>query len=195
MSIKISRWMVVGLVLGLVGCSRSCSEKKPVADVATEEPAPLEPVEITEDTIVSNLFKEGKVTLEEFKLINEYYMAEVEKEGNHQKTETGVLYRVIKPGDVNSKLPKIGDKIKIRFRVENIDDIVIENSNESTPVDLDYQLTIPGWKDVLSKVGHEGSQIEIITPSQRAYGSKSDSRIPPYSSLKFVIGVEKITSN
>ncbi|MCU0448465.1 MAG: FKBP-type peptidyl-prolyl cis-trans isomerase [Bernardetiaceae bacterium] len=51
---------------------------------------------------------------------------------------------------------------------------------------------LPGWEIAFDEILTEGSQYSIILPSHLAYGAKGKDLIPPFTPLRFQIGVKKI---
>ncbi len=106
-------------------------------------------------------------------------------------TETGLQFRILRPG--NDRKPKSSDTVVLHYR-GSLDDGTVFDSSYDTGVaaTLGMIRTIPGWKEGMKLIG-EGGMIELIIPSDLAYGAEGrPPRIPPNSTIHFLVELVEI---
>jgi len=106
-------------------------------------------------------------------------------------TELGVYYIVKEEGE--GPFPEQGDTLTIAYAGYFIDGTMFENTtidNSEGTITFNFidDTMIPGFEDGL-KVMNKGSNIEMVIPSDLAYGAEGTYLIPPYTSLIFVTGM------
>ena len=106
---------------------------------------------------------------------------------NIKPTLSGLYYIEEKAG--NGKKAQAGKKVTVHYTGKFIDGMVFDSSVEKNmpfTFTLGIGQVIQGWEEGIAKM-HEGGKAQLIIPSALAYGSKQNSRIPPFSTLVFEI--------
>ncbi|WP_428244358.1 FKBP-type peptidyl-prolyl cis-trans isomerase [Gynuella sp.] len=107
------------------------------------------------------------------------------KEGYH-KTESGLLYRVIKSG-AEGKKPGPDDTVKTHYHGTLVDGTVFDSSVErGEPVEFPVSGVIPGWTEALQMM-NVGDKWELVIPPDLAYGANPPPSIPANSVLIFEV--------
>jgi|LSQX01.1.fsa_nt_gb FKBP-type peptidyl-prolyl cis-trans isomerase FkpA len=121
-----------------------------------------------------------------------------DKGSNVQKTEKGVYYIVIDEGE--GDFAKSGDTLSITYSGYFIDGRLFDTSldNPNFPdgkmefvLEDDDSRMIPGFEDGM-KVMNKEAKVQLVIPSELAYGSQWSYIIPPYQTLIFVIKLHEI---
>ena len=116
------------------------------------------------------------------KLGDEFLAANKLKEGVIE-TESGLQYKVIKPGEGES--PDDNDMVEVHYTGTLIDGTVFDSSRErGEPIEFPVNGVIPGWTEAL-KLMKPGAQYMLYIPSKLAYGDKKTGPIPEGSTLIF----------
>ncbi len=125
----------------------------------------------------------------EYRDKNNAYLEEKAKESNVVKTESGLLYEVIKLGDGGPK-PTATSDVEVRYRGELIDGTVFDES--TTPVTLNLGGVIKGWTEGLQLMS-VGDKYRFFIPYELAYGEQgAGNDIKPYSTLIFEVELVSI---
>lgn len=104
-----------------------------------------------------------------------------------QKTESGILYKVLKEGTGES--PSDGAKVTTHYTGKLIDGTIFDSSvQKGQPATFNINGVIPGWTEVL-KMMKVGGKWEVVIPAELAYGPSRGpgQRLPPNSTLIFEI--------
>lgn len=112
---------------------------------------------------------------------------------NVQKTESGLMYVVVKEGN-KAKKPKKGDKVSMLYTGSfTSGEIFDENQSVEQPFEFNVGLgqVIQGWDEGVLLMG-EGAKFKFIIPWNLAYGERGSGPIKPYSSLVFDVELLKI---
>lgn len=139
------------------------------------------------------------------KKASEEWLAQVEKESGVQKTESGLLYKIVEAGDASLK-PAATDTVKVHYKGTTRDGKVFDASrfedmpeerqkmlkqyrpdtyNEDTPIEFPLNGVIRGWTEGMQLVG-KGGKIILWIPSNLAYGSRgAGANIGPNEALRF----------
>ena len=148
----------------------------------------------TEDysTKIQELFRDrrGRVSEQEKKQ-GAIYMEKFLKEEGSKKTESGLAYKVIKPGV--GKKPSQDDTVKVHYEGKLIDGTVFDSSRErDKPVTFPLGRVIKGWGEGLQLI-EEGGSIQLVVPSSLAYGDNgAPPKIPGGATLVFDVELLKI---
>ena len=108
------------------------------------------------------------------------------------KTESGLLYRVITPGEGRKYDPATdGDSAlcNVMYEGKLIDGTVFDKSQ--APIDMPINRVVPGFSEAL-KLMPIGSTWEVCIPSELAYGPQGPSPIGNNSTLIFTITLNNI---
>ena len=121
------------------------------------------------------------------------FLEEKEKEPGVVKTESGLLYKVIREG--KGPKPTTEDKVKVNYEGRLINDTVFDSSyTRGEPIVFGVTQVIAGWTEALQLMP-VGSEYELYIPYNLAYGERgAGASIPPYSTLIFkveLLGIEK----
>ena len=105
--------------------------------------------------------------------------------------ESGLQYKVIRPGDGPSPLQT--DKVKVHYKGTLTDGSVFDSSyDRGQPVSFQVTGVIKGWTEALLLM-QVGAKWELTIPSKLGYGARgSGARIPPNSTLLFEIELLEI---
>ncbi len=122
----------------------------------------------------------------ENKKAGEEFIAETAKKDSIQKTESGLLYKVLTEG--KGALLEDGQKVKITYEGRLIDGTVFDSTEKhgGEPITFAPTEVIPGFGEAL-KMMPVGSEWEIYIPQDLAYGERGSMGIKPYSALIFKI--------
>lgn len=113
----------------------------------------------------------------------EEYLAKKEKEEGVKKTESGLLYKVLKEGTGPNPTPD--SQVEVIYRGSLVSGKVFDDSKGAT---RRFRLggVIPGWTEGLQLM-NAGSKYEFYIPYDLAYGDRNNGEIPPYSALIFEV--------
>lgn len=122
----------------------------------------------------------------------EKYMVNYKKDKDVKELKGGVLYKVIKEG--TGAIPSDTSMVKVQYEGKTIDGNVFDSSyKRNEPVKLRANQVIPGWTEALTHMP-VGSVWEVVIPQDKAYGSREQKEIKPFSALIFkieLLGIEK----
>lgn len=171
-----------------------------VAQAAGEEPAEgEEPVEqpeqpkvaLTEEQVTETYraYIEYMALIEEQKMKDESaaYLEEKAKEEGWQKTESGLLYKVIDPGE--GQLPDSNDRVTVHYEGTLTDGTKFDSSyDRNEPATFVLNEVVSGWTEGLQLM-KPGASYEFALPYNLAYGEQGYPRggIPPYATLLFKV--------
>ena len=111
------------------------------------------------------------------------------KEEKVVKTESGLMYEVIKLGDGGPK-PTANSDVEVRYRGELIDGTVFDEA--TTPVTLNLGGVIKGWTEGVQLMS-VGDKYRFYIPSELAYGEQgAGNDIKPNAALVFDIELVSI---
>ena len=123
----------------------------------------------------------------------EAYLAEVAKQPNVQKTESGLLYEIITPGS-DKKATSLKDEVRVKYRGDLRDGRDFDNNYEK-PDTARFALNrvVKGWGEGLQLVG-EGGKIKLYIPSDLGYGAmgRRGTIIGPNEPLVFEVDVIEV---
>ena len=122
----------------------------------------------------------------ENKKAGEDFIAETAKKDSVQKTESGLLYKVLTEGK-GAKYEE-GQSVKLTYEGRLIDGTVFDSTEKhgGEPITFKPTEVIPGFGEAL-KMMPVGSEWEIYIPQELAYGERGSMGINPYSALIFKI--------
>ena len=104
-------------------------------------------------------------------------------------TQLGVYYVTIEEGE--GAYPKTGDTLEVSYAGYFVDGNLFDSSDlyeedGTWEFELGNPPMIHGWDDGM-KVINKGAKVQLIVPSDFAYGSNGFGIIPPYQTLVFVV--------
>lgn len=111
-----------------------------------------------------------------------------------QKTESGLAYKIIKPG--TAKRAKPTDVVKVHYHGTLTDGTVFDSSvQRQKEVSFPLNRVIRGWTEGLQLIG-EGGKIKLVIPSDLAYGDQgAPPKIPGGATLIFEVELFSIQSS
>lgn len=118
----------------------------------------------------------------------EEFLAAKAQETGVQKTESGLLYKVIKAGKKGKQL-KNGDRVKVNYVGKHIDGTQFDANNGMT-FTVGHG-TIAGFGEGLALMA-PGAKYELYIPADLAYGKRGAGSIPANSALVFEIEVVEV---
>lgn len=128
----------------------------------------------------------------------EAYLAEVENSNpNIRKTESGLLYEIIEPGDQSQMPGDDRDQVKVMYEGKLKTGEVFDTSyDKEEPVEFALNRVIKGWTEGMKLVG-KGGKVRLYIPSDLAYGEYGQPRaqvpIGPNEPLVFDVELIDIT--
>ena len=141
------------------------------------------------------------------------WLEKIEKKSGVQKTESGLLYKVIKAGDKQMQPKDARDVVKVhytgRLRTGEVFDTSLfknrpkeqqemmkqqlpDSYDKDEPIEFPLNRVIRGWTEGLQLVG-KGGKIKLWIPAELAYGSSDNGRIGPNEALEFEVELIDVT--
>ena len=129
---------------------------------------------------------EAERIAKENKAKGEAFLAENAKKPGVVTTDSGLQYKIIKPG--TGKTPTLNDTVVTHYRGTLIDGREFDSSyKRNQPATFPVKGVIKGWTEALQLM-KEGAKWELYIPSDLAYGkSRRSELIQPNSTLIFEI--------
>lgn len=119
----------------------------------------------------------------ENKKAGEAFLAKKAKEAGYQKTESGLVYKVLTDGAGENFTDK--DVVMVKYRGTHIDGKEFDASEEAVPFNLSQ--VVPGFAEMI-KLMKPGEKVEVIIPGDLAYGPDGNRDvIGPNETLVFEI--------
>lgn len=120
-----------------------------------------------------------------------YLAATAQKEGV-MKTESGILYEVLNPGNDGGAKPTAESTVKVHYTGTLIDGTKFDSSvDRGEPAEFPLNGVIKGWTEGLQLMPL-GSKYRFHIPSGLAYGENGRPSIPPNSVLVFEVELLEI---
>lgn len=154
-----------------------------------------------------------KTLPEQNKIRSEEWLAQIEKESGVQKTESGLLYKIVSMGDESVMAKDPRDKVKVHYkgtkqngkvfdasrfadmpkmRQEMLKKQLPEGYDKDEPVEFPLNRVIKGWTEGMQLVG-KGGKIILWIPSDMAYGPRGNRGIYGNEALKFEVELIDVT--
>ena len=136
--------------------------------------------------LVSAMLQEREARAVEIEAVAaaEFLAAEASKKGA-TKTESGLIYSVIKAG--NGASPAATDKVRVHYHGTLRDGTVFDSSVErDEPAEFPLNRVIACWTEGVAMM-KEGGKSLLICPADIAYGNRSTGRIPAGAALSFEV--------
>ncbi|MFA5257752.1 MAG: FKBP-type peptidyl-prolyl cis-trans isomerase [Opitutales bacterium] len=125
---------------------------------------------------VAALMEKRKVEAEETVKVAEAYVTGIEQSEGLTRTDSGLYYKIIEPGDLEKK-PGPTDRVQVNYVGSLIDGTVFDKS--TAPADFTVNGVVPGFSEGLQLVG-VGGKIRLYIPGPLGY----DLQPPPGSGIK-----------
>lgn len=121
---------------------------------------------------------------------SEAWLAKMERKAGVKKTESGLLYKVVRKGDADIIAKDARDTVVVNYEGKTADGVVFDSSYErEEPFTTSLNRVIRGWTEGMQLVG-KGGKIILWLPSELAYGPRQAGRdIGPNSALQFTVEV------
>lgn len=124
------------------------------------------------------------------KKVGEAFLAENKKNKLVQTTPSGLQYKNTQEG--TGAMPDGNDKVTVHYHGTLIDGTIFDSSvQRGTPASFGLNQVIPGWTEGLQYM-KEGGKTTFYIPSELAYGSRSQNKIPGNSALIFEVELIKV---
>jgi len=107
---------------------------------------------------------------------------------NQITTASGLKYEILKKG--TGKSPKATSQVEVYYRGTLLDGTEFDSSTEKT-ITFPLNRVIKGWTEGLQLM-KEGAKWKFTIPSELAYGSQEQPKIPANSTLIFEIELIKV---
>lgn len=141
------------------------------------------------------------------------WLEQIEKKSGVKKTESGLLYKVVKAGDEEMRPSDPRDVVKVhytgRLRTGEVFDTSIfknrkkeqqeqmkqqfpDTYDKDEPVEFPLNRVIRGWTEGMQLVG-KGGKIILWIPSEMAYGAQGGGSIGPNEALEFEVELIDVT--
>jgi FKBP-type peptidyl-prolyl cis-trans isomerase FkpA len=119
------------------------------------------------------------------------FLEQAAKEPGVEKTQSGLLYKTIKPGSGDS--PKPTDFVKVHYHGTLIDGTVFDSSvKRGQPAEFPLNHVIPCWTEGVGKM-KVGEKARLICPAEIAYGDRgSPPAVPGGATLIFEVELLEI---
>lgn len=134
--------------------------------------------------------KIGEQKALENKKAGEAFLAANKKNKTVQSTASGLQYKHTLEG--TGAQPDGNDKVTVHYHGTLIDGTVFDSSvQRGTPATFGLNQVIPGWTEGLQYM-KEGGKTTFYIPSELAYGSRNQNKIPGNSALIFEVELIKV---
>ena len=116
------------------------------------------------------------------------WLSKVVTKAGVQKTESGLLYKVVNAGDESVKATDDRDVVVVHYKGTLEDGTVFDSSyDRGETAEFPLNHVIPAWTEGMKLVG-KGGKIILWCPSDLAYGQRGAGRnIGPNQALKFEV--------
>jgi FKBP-type peptidyl-prolyl cis-trans isomerase FkpA len=122
----------------------------------------------------------------------EKYLADYKKKNGVKVTDSGLAYTVKKKGNGNT--PVATDTVKVHYEGKLTDGTVFDSSKQrGEPSQFPLNGVIKGWTEGIQLI-QEGGEIELVIPSELAYGDRQMPNIPAGSTLIFNVELIEIVN-
>jgi FKBP-type peptidyl-prolyl cis-trans isomerase FkpA len=123
--------------------------------------------------------------LEKQKAASKSYLEKMMTEPGAMRTDSGLVYKIVRPGDGPSPTPT--DTVKVNYRGTLIDGTEFDSSyKRNEPASFPLTGVVPCWTEGLQKMKVGGKAI-LVCPSDLAYGDGGRPSIPGGAALIFEI--------
>jgi FKBP-type peptidyl-prolyl cis-trans isomerase FkpA len=127
----------------------------------------------------------GAKVAERQKATSAAYLAKCATEPGAVKTESGMVYKELRPGTGES--PKATDTVKVNYRGTLVDGTEFDSSyKRNEPTSFPLNGVIPCWTEGVQRM-KVGGKSQLVCPSNLAYGDQGRPSIPGGATLIFEI--------
>src|SRR3954468_18296026 len=122
---------------------------------------------------------------------NKRFLADYAARAGVKKTESGLMYRVIRAG-TGPTVQKNSDVVTVFYKGALITGKVFDQTKPEEPYQVQAGGLIPGWVEAL-KLMKTGDTWEIVVPADLGYGADGyGNAIPPDQTLVFTMTLTKV---
>jgi FKBP-type peptidyl-prolyl cis-trans isomerase FkpA len=127
---------------------------------------------------------------EKQKAVSAAFLSKAAGEAGAQKTESGMVYRELRPGTGES--PKATDTVKVNYRGTLVDGTEFDSSyKRGEPAQFSLNGVIKCWTEGVQKM-KPGGKSQLVCPADLAYGDGGRPGIPGGATLVFEIELLQI---
>ena len=117
----------------------------------------------------------------------EKYIEDFLKEDGVMKTESGLVYQIIEPGN-GKKAVSDKDTVWVDYKGTLLDGTVFDQNDG---INFTLNRVIKGWSEGMKLIG-EGGKIKLAIPGELAYGDYGTRGIEPNATLLFDVTLNKV---
>jgi FKBP-type peptidyl-prolyl cis-trans isomerase FkpA len=162
--------------------------KKALTDAAAGKPAV--DVQTWGPKIQELATSRGARAAEKQKAVSAAFLSKAAGEPGAQKTESGLVYRELRPGTGES--PKAADTVKVNYRGTLVDGTEFDSSyKRGEPAQFPLNGVIKCWTEGVQKM-KVGGKSQLVCPADIAYGAAGRPGIPGGAALVFEIELLEI---
>jgi FKBP-type peptidyl-prolyl cis-trans isomerase FkpA len=162
--------------------------KKALTDAATGKPA--EDIQTWGPKIQELAVSRGARLADKQKALSAAFLAKAAGEPGAQKSESGMVYRELRPGTGQS--PQATDTVKVNYRGTLVDGTEFDSSyKRGEPAQFPLNGVIKCWTEGVQKMKAEGKS-QLVCPADLAYGDGGRPGIPGGATLVFEIELLQI---
>lgn len=142
-------------------------------------------LESLDKRVAAKMQEQATEKAESNKKAGDDFRAEFEKEEGVQKTDTGLLYKVLTPSE--GEQPAATDTVEVHYTGTLIDGTKFDSSyDRNQPATFPLNRVIPGWTEGVQLMT-VGSKYKFVIPPELAYGDQDTQAIPANSTLVFEV--------
>lgn len=171
---------MAGFIQGTVGAKGNMTQEEAQEYVQTN-------MQAIKAKMAEKLYGENKKAGEKF-------MAEYAKKEGVNKTESGILYRVLTEGEVKAEMPNDSSNVQVHYVGTLIDGTEFDSSykrDQPITINMARPGVIQGWAEIV-KMMRKGAEWEVVIPQNLAYGDREMGNIKPFSVLVFKMKIVDI---
>ena len=162
--------------------------KKALTDAAAHKPA--EDIEVWGPKIQGLASSRAARAAEKQKALSAAFLLKAAGEAGAQKTESGLVYRELRPGTGES--PKATDTVKVNYRGTLVDGTEFDSSyKRGEAAEFPLNGVIKCWTEGVQKM-KVGGKSQLVCPADIAYGDGGRPGIPGGATLVFEIELLEI---
>lgn len=119
------------------------------------------------------------------------FLASAAREPGAVKTDSGLVYRTVKPGQ--GPHPQATDTVRVHYTGRFTDGKIFDSSvQRGEPAEFPLNRVIPCWTEGVQRM-QVGEKAKLVCPASIAYGERgAGSSIPPNSTLVFEVELLEI---
>ena len=120
------------------------------------------------------------------------YLEEIAKKDGVKKTESGLLYEIVREGNPEKMAVNDADQVRVMYEGKLKNGKVFDSSYErGDTITFALNQVIKGWSEGMKLVG-EGGEIKLWIPSELGYGMRAPQQIGPNQALAFTVELVEV---